>query len=94
MDVNNDGKINMMDATYIKLANSGLLPNYCNVFYNVKFYGANNELKETINTRYGGNANPTFMQSYGYEAITFLTDYHNVTGELEVYGIYYAKENN
>ena len=92
LDVNKDGKVNVMDATYIKLANAGMIPSFCNVFYNVNFYGASNELKETLSVRSGSDAKPTFTQGYNYEVLTYLSDYHNITGDTDVYGIYYLKD--
>lgn len=92
LDVNKDGKVNVMDATYIKLANAGMIPSFCNVFYNVNFYGASNELKETLSVRSGSDAKPTFTQGYNYDVLTYLSDYHNITGDTDVYGIYYLKD--
>ena len=94
LDVNKDNKVNVMDATYIKLAIAGMIPSYCNVYYKVQFYGANNEIKETLDVRSGSDAKPTYLQSYNYDVLTYINDYHNVTGDTEVYAIYYPKEEN
>jgi len=91
-DVNNDNKVNIQDAAYIKLAKAGLITSYCCVQYTVNYYGANGEKVETIKVKAGSDATPTFTEKYEYKVVTYLTDYHNITGDTEIYAIY-AKEN-